>query len=237
MYVAVFPVGLHVVVVRVVGVLIRQHAHVLGDGPVALVLQTYGTAGSARAVVVEGVLQRQVLEVGVLRAAVYKQGGGGADALVLHLRGVHNEGLLHALAYQRDVARGYRRKGGLAHVVDAVGQEYLHPLAVHGIHSHHVEDVAQTAHIAGLGDVVAVHRLYGLYAAQVDHRHIVQVALSGHLKRYPTGLAVIAHGAEGTVARGHADGAYLLAGRIQHVDVATAILAVAHHDGGLARHI
>ena len=73
-------------------------------------------------VIVESVLQCQVLHVGA--NASVQQRGRLADALVLHLRSVQDDGALHTLAHQGDVVPLYGGQSPLAQVVDPVGNQY-----------------------------------------------------------------------------------------------------------------
>ena len=61
MDVAVLPISLLLAVRTVVGVLIRQHTHVLADGAITSILQHGSTSGRTSSIVVQCVLQRQIL--------------------------------------------------------------------------------------------------------------------------------------------------------------------------------
>ena len=75
MDIAVLVVRLHVVVRTVVSVLVREHADVLGDGAVTSVVNDGSTSAHLLvvegSVVVEGILQREILQVEV-RSTVVK---------------------------------------------------------------------------------------------------------------------------------------------------------------------
>ena len=96
---------LHIVltlfVVRIVGVLVRQHAYAVADGSVAFVLQCHGASVRLGGIVVQVVPQRQVLVV-VVPAAVLKD-GGLADALCLDIGLIADDRSLHALSHEGDV--------------------------------------------------------------------------------------------------------------------------------------
>ena len=96
MDITILPVSLLVVVRGIIGILEREHAHTLTDGAVTAVLQHGSTSGRASLVVVEGVLQRQILQVEV-RTAVLEHVGftQTLDALV---GSGYDDGLVHRLS-------------------------------------------------------------------------------------------------------------------------------------------
>ena len=120
MNLGVFPIEFSAVV-AVIGVLIGEHLHVLADGLCAFVLEAHSASGAVASIVVEGVLEGEILQVGAL--AGDEQCGSHADALVLHVGSVLDDGSVHALADDGNVVGIDGREHGLAQVVGAVGQE------------------------------------------------------------------------------------------------------------------
>ena len=108
--------------VAIVCVLVREHPYVLENGTIAFVLPADGTSRRAGMVVVQRILQRQVLYVGV--PAAVQQRGRLSDTLVLHRRCIHDDGALHALADQRNVMAANGRERLLAQIVNTVGNQY-----------------------------------------------------------------------------------------------------------------
>ena len=111
--------------VAVVGILIREHLHILADGLLTLVLQADSTSatqtGLDGSVVVECILQCQVLHVQT--GAGIQQGSSCADTLDADVRSVLDDNSVHRLANQRDVIAADGGQYGLFQVVGAIRQE------------------------------------------------------------------------------------------------------------------
>ena len=176
--VAVLPVGLHAVVIAVVGVLVGEERHVLADGVVALVLETYCASVAGNAVVIPLVLEGEVLDVGVL-AGVHEY-GCLADSLGFGL--VLDDDTLHALSDERDVVAAERGEAGGAQVVGAVGNEDEGAWSIGGCVDavHYVDDVKEALGIAGLHEVpLSVAHVVG--GGGVHNLHVVDVNLAAAL--------------------------------------------------------
>ncbi len=106
--------------VGIVGVLIREQAHIFANGVVTLVPQGYGTT-IVCLVVVEGVLEGEVLQVDVVTRQ--EKRGGVVDRLGRRIRRIADDGFLHRLTDNAYAIYGNLGKHFLAEVVGAVGQE------------------------------------------------------------------------------------------------------------------
>ena len=192
MDVAVLPVCLLAAVRAVVGILIGEHAHVLADGACTGILEHGSTSGRAGIVVVEGVLQRQVLQVEV-RAAVVEQVGTSQTLHALVGRS-DDDGLVHRLSDDRDVVAGDGRLDGSIEVVGAVGQEDERAGSVlRGVLAvHHVEHIHEAAGVACLHEVPVALALE-VHLGGVHNLHAVDVHLAAtlHLQRQRTSFALI----------------------------------------------
>ena len=161
------------VAVAVIGVLIRQQAHVLADGAVAVALpQGHAHAFRASVVVVEVVLQREVLHVEV-RAHI-AQRGVGLDAF--HRRRVPDDHPVAALADERDVVARDGGQHGIAQVVETIRKEYVRARGIGTavLCTDEVQGAEQAARIAGLHLIpLAVLRVGHL--TQVHDGQLVQI--------------------------------------------------------------
>ena len=120
----ILPVEL-VVCIRIIGILIREHLHVLADGLLTLILQADCTSTSQTCtlctIVIEGVLQGQILHIQTCTCV--QQGGCGADTLNADIRSVLDDDSVHRLTNQRDVVAADGCQYGLFQIVEAIRQE------------------------------------------------------------------------------------------------------------------
>ena len=111
--------------IAVVGILIREHLHILADGLLTLVLQADCTSATQTSlngsVVVERVLQRQVLHVQT--STCVQQGSSCADTLDADVRSILNNDSVHRLTNQRDVIAADGCQYGLFQIVSTIRQE------------------------------------------------------------------------------------------------------------------
>ena len=121
-------VALTPLVVRVIRILIRQHAHAVTNGSRTLVLQRHRTAIRLHMVVVQRILQRQVLKV--IPSATVLQHRRLADTLRLHVRFVLDNGTLHALSHQCDIVTGNAGQRDLTEIIKTIGDEDVGALSV-----------------------------------------------------------------------------------------------------------
>ena len=235
MNVAGLPVSLLIAVRAVVGVLVRQQAHVLANGACTGISQCYGTSGTACSIVVQCVLQRQVLQIQV-RTAVLQQ-VGLAQTFYRLVGRIHDDGVVYRLSDNRDVMSGNGRLHRSVEVVGAVGQEDVSTLGILlGILAvHHFNHIQQTAGVASLHEVPVVLALV-VHILRVHNLYTVDVHLATtlHLQRQRTSLALVVVDCRTTVAVSNTcEGCQRLVALLHGNAGSRAILAECHGDDSL----
>ena len=234
--VAVFPIGLFGVL-AVVGVLIGQHAHVLEDIAVALVLEAYAASGRGGSIVIKLVLECEVLHVEIL--AGVEQHGCGSDAFVLFVWGILDNHAFGRLSDDGDVVSADRGECGLLEVVGAVWNKHESAFCALGCVDavHGVEHVEQTAGITCFHhkpvSVLLVVGLGGVHDFQV-----VEIDSAGgtdfHGER--AGCSFVVEGGGFSVVLCHClDAAHFLTVFLEHeCGASLRVFTQTYEDGGVA---